>query len=104
MMEYTKEIEEEKISSIISKNLKANHNKSENAMKRKIESNLIVSGFSPSLVREQLSSIKVEKEEEIAKKEYEKIYNRLSKKYKGRELDYKVKQKMYTLGFRDFDV
>ena len=33
------------------------------------------------------------------KKEYQKYYNKLSKKYKGKELEYKLKQKMYSLGF-----
>ena len=35
----------------------------------------------------------------IYKKEYDKVYKRLSRKYSGSELEYKVKQKMYALGF-----
>ena len=32
--------------------------------------------------------------------EYKKVYDKLSKKYSGRELEYKVKEKMYQKGFR----
>ena len=34
----------------------------------------------------------------IAKKEYEKLYTRLSRKYSGTELEYKIKEKLYQKG------
>ena len=35
---------------------------------------------------------------EIREREYNKIYNKLSKKYSGEELDYKVREKLYLRG------
>ena len=35
----------------------------------------------------------------IMQKEYEKIKNRLSKKYSGQELEYKIREKMAQKGF-----
>ena len=52
---------------------------------------------------EVLNSLSITDNEEIARKEYQKYYNKLSKKYSGRELEYKLKQKMYSLGFKDYN-
>ena len=35
---------------------------------------------------------------DIAKREYEKLYTRLSRKYSGKELEYKIKEKLYQKG------
>ena len=35
---------------------------------------------------------------DIAKREYEKLYKRLSRKYSGKELEYKIKEKLYQKG------
>ena len=35
---------------------------------------------------------------DIAKKEYEKLYKKLSSKYEGAELEFKIKQKLYQKG------
>ena len=35
---------------------------------------------------------------EIAKKEYEKLLKKYEKKYSGRELDYKIREKLYQKG------
>ena len=36
----------------------------------------------------------------LREKEYNKLYNKLSKKYSGRELEYRIKQGLYQKGFR----
>jgi len=58
-------------------------------------------GYHDFVVDTILSSVKLDekKEEELFQKEYQKIYGKLSKKYEGAELEWKVKQKMYQKGF-----
>ena len=40
-------------------------------------------------------------DKEIYEKERKKIYDKLSKKYEGDELEYKVKAELYRKGFRE---
>lgn len=97
--EYTNFLEKEKIEKLISKKIKSNHNKSAKVLKQKLQVDLINNGFSKDIIKEVLNSTDIEENNDIAKKEYEKYYNKLSKKYSGKELEYKLKQKMYSLGF-----
>ena len=97
--EYNTSLEKEKIEKLISKKIKANHNKSAKVLKQKLQVDLINNGFSKDIIKEVLNSLNIEENEDIMKKEYQKYYNKLSKKYKGKELEYKLKQKMYSLGF-----
>ena len=97
--EYTMFLEKEKIEKLISKKIKANHNKSAKVLNQKLQVDLINNGFSKDIIKEVLNSLNIEENNDIMKKEYQKYYNKLSKKYKGKELEYKLKQKMYSLGF-----
>ena len=97
--EYTESIEKEKIEKLISKKIKSNHNKSAKILKQKILQDLTNNGFHQDIIKEVLNSTAIEENDDIAKKEYQKYYNKLSKKYSGKELEYKLKQKMYSLGF-----
>ena len=99
LKEYNTSLEKEKIEKLISKKIKANHNKSAKVLKQKLQVDLINNGFSKGIIKEVLNSLNIEENDDIMKKEYQKYYNKLSKKYKGKELEYKLKQKMYSLGF-----
>ena len=88
-----------KLKKIIFKKIKTNHNKSAKVLKQKLLMDLINNGFHQDIIKEVLNNIDISENEEIAKKEYQKYYNKLSKKYSGKELEYKLKQKMYSLGF-----
>lgn len=96
---YKSDIEEEKIKKIITKKIKANHTKSVNSLKQKIRTSLIIEGFNQSLVTSLLNSTSIKEDETLKEKEYQKYYKKLSRKYQGKELEYKLKQKMYSLGF-----
>ena len=39
-------------------------------------------------------------DDDIAKKEYDKLYKKLSRKYSGSELELKIKQKLFQKGLR----
>lgn len=95
---FSPEIEKEKIMKLINKEIKLNKNKSLLNLKQKILITLKQKGFSNDLIIESIKKISFN-DKEIYEKEYKKIYEKLSKKYSGKELEYKVKQKMYEKGF-----
>ncbi len=98
MLEYTLELEEERINKLISKQIKSNNNKGTGLLKKKISMYLINLGYNIETINRCLASIKID-DSNLYKKEYEKEYNKLSKKYSGKELEYKLKQRMYQKGF-----
>ncbi len=100
---YSEQIEKEKIEKVISKKIKTNHSKSAKILKQKLQSDLLNSGFEQNAIMSVLNTVNFVNDGEIAKKEYQKYYKKLSKKYTGKELDYKLKQKMYSLGFTDYN-
>ena len=102
MEEYTDDIQREKIKKIISKKINSNHNKSARVLKQKILSELLNAGFSRDMISEEMSKHTIKNDPDLVKKEYQKIYNKLSRKYEGEELKYKIKQKMYQKGL-DYD-
>lgn len=97
---FNKSVQEEKIKKIILKQIKLNHNKSSILLKTKILHYLIDLGYEKSIINEMLDKTYNYDDEEIKNKEYEKIYKKLSKKYRGYELDQRIKKKMYEKGFR----
>ena len=99
MENYTEEIELEKIEKIVKRQLKSNHNKSNSYMIRKIKNELLSEGFRNDLVEQVISNANISDDSDIREKEYNKIKNKLSKKYSGKELEYKIKEKMALKGF-----
>ncbi len=96
---YTNYIEEEKVYKYIEKSIKNNHNNSSYILKNKIKQNLINLGYNPSIINKCLNEYNID-DNEIYQKELEKVRNKLSKKYTGKELEYKIKQNMYRKGFK----
>ena len=96
--DYKDEIQTEKIDKIVTRMIKSNRNKGNNLLKKKINMELINQGFSKELIKESIESHEFSDDSDIAKREYEKLYKKLSNKYSGKELEYKIKQKMYQKG------
>lgn len=103
LIPFDESLESERIQKLVDKQIKQNHNKGSILLKRKIQSYLLNLGYSSTLINQNLNDRKLV-DDSIAKNEYEKLYTKLSKKYSGRELEYKMKQKMYQKGFTDFDI
>ena len=97
--QYNQEIQREKIEKIINKKIKSNHNKSNVVLIRKIKNDLQIEGFDYNLINSITSNIKIESDDDIKQKEYNKIKTKLQKKYSGEELEYKIRQKMFQKGF-----
>lgn len=99
---FTKELQLEKINKIITKMINTNRNKSIYMLKNKIIDYITNLGYEKSNILEILNELELSDSKDIVQKEHDKIYKKLSKKYSGKELEYKIKQKMYALGFHDF--
>ena len=97
---FTEELEIERIKKIINKQLKTNKSRSSYMLKKKIEANLINLGYHQYLINELLNNIKLN-DEDAYKIEYDKQYKKLSRKYTGKELEYKIKEKLYQKGFKN---
>lgn len=96
---FTDHLEQEKIYKYIEKSIKSNHNKSSYILKNKIKQNLINLGYDLSIINKCLSEYDID-DNEIYQKELEKVRNKLSRKYTGKELEYKIKEHMYRKGFK----
>ncbi len=96
--EFDKVLEIERINKIINKQVKINKNKSAFALKKKLTEYLVTLGYTKELVINEVNKVKFN-DEELLKKEYDKMYQKLSKKYSGKELEYKIKSKLYQKGF-----
>lgn len=102
MSSFSKELERSRVEKIISKNIKINKSKSNNILQIKLKQLLINLGYSTDIINSSLSTIKVD-DSSIKEKEYEKIKRKLSRKYSGSELEYKIRQKMYQKGFSSYE-
>ena len=100
---FDNDLQVERITKLVNKYKNINRNKSNFSLKNKISINLVNLGYDRSLINSVLSSSNFGDDSSIAKKEYEKIYKKLSRKYSGSELEYRVKQKMYSLGFNNYE-
>ena len=103
---YLNKIEEdiwiEKVKKIIAKKEKANHKLSSKSFKQKLKNDLYLLGYDEKYFLNEVESLNIN-EQDNYNKEYEKYYKKLSKKYTGKELEYKLKQKMYALGFKNYE-
>lgn len=99
-----KEQWEERIDKIINKKVRANHNNSLRKLQDKIVYDLGNMGYSKDLIAEVLDNKEIKVDENIVFKEGNKIFNKLSKKYKGNELIYQLKNKLYLKGFTSEEI
>lgn len=78
---FNNDIQLEKLRKISTKIISSNRNKSAYALKNKILEYLINLGYDTSLINSVLNENKIVENNDIVKREYEKVYNKLSKKY-----------------------
>jgi len=91
------EIVEEKITKLINKKIKNNTKYSGFHLKQKIIAELSNLGFEGSMVVNIYDSLNTDNN--VIVKEYEKLYKKLSMKYSDKELEWKVREKLYQKGF-----
>ena len=98
ILEYTEDLEHERVEKIVDKQIKLNNNKGANLLKKKIQMYLLNLGYNYETINRVLNSKKII-DTDLYKKEYDKLYKTLSKKYSGKELEYRLKNKLYQKGF-----
>lgn len=99
MLEIDEQAMYEKLEKAILKKVKQNHKHSEMLLKQKIVSEFSNLGYGKEEILSILNQISVEENIEVVRREYQKIYAKLSKKYEGNELRFQVKNKLYQKGF-----
>ncbi len=90
-----------KIDKIITKKINSNHNLSSLVLKQKIIQDLHQRGFANKDINLVIANHDFQDNHLIYEKEYEKLKNKLAKKYSGSELEYQIKSKLYQKGFRN---
>lgn len=93
------ELEREKLEKLVPKYVKTVRNKSLVMMKSKVSNYFSDLGYNKSIVMDILNDIDYD-DSGARDKEYNKYYNKLSRKYSGEELEYKIKQALYKNGFK----
>lgn len=98
---FTEEEQLIKIDKIIRKGIKANRNRGGAILKQKLFNDLKNYGYEVTVINKILDDYDYNNgEEDIAKKEYNKLYSKYSRKYSGKELERKIKEKLYLKGLR----
>lgn len=87
----------------VEKKIKSNTKYSRYMLQNKIMQSLKDKGFEEKMIQEALDACFIE-EKSIIEKEYQKLYKRLSQKYVGKELMFKIKQKLYGKGFQGEEI
>ena len=94
----------EKLEKLINKKIKNNKKYSLMMLKNKIMTSLCNDGYDKSMIVEVLNNIDIRLDSSIINKEYEKIYNKLAKKFDGSALDYQIKMKLKSKGFSNEEI
>ena len=93
-----------KLSKLINKKINTNSNYSNNKLKMKINNDMINLGYKSDMISSILDSINSIDNDDILIKNYNKIYNRLSKKYNGKELNLQIMNRLLKEGFNYDDI
>lgn len=93
----------QKIEKYINKKINSNHNLSGIVLKQKIIHELQNKGFTQNLISLIINEYPFEDSDEIYHKEYEKLKNKLSRKYSKEELEYRIKINLMKKGFKKVD-
>ena len=103
ILDYLSSIDNEiflnKIDKFINNKINTNHNYSGLILKQKIISNLISKGFNKEDIYLIIDNYNFSDNIEIYEKEYNKLKNKLSKKYNGKDLEYRIKNSLLKKGF-----
>lgn len=94
----------ERIDKIINKKVKANHNNSLKKLQDKISYDLGNMGYSKELVNSVFLEKEIKVDANLIFKEGNKLFNKLSRKYYGKDLKYQLKNKLYLKGFTSEEI
>lgn len=90
------------LNKMINKKIRTNRTYGGNILKQKIISEFVNKGYNKEDILEVLNSINLNSDE-LYDKEYNKLYNKYKNKYSDSELNYYIKQKLYSKGLKKSD-
>jgi regulatory protein len=96
--EFREDVQLEKIDKVINKSIKSNHSRGGVILKSKIFNDLKTLGYDSSIINKIINDYDYSDNKDLYKKEYDKLYRKLSKKYEGKELEYKINERLYQKG------
>jgi regulatory protein len=97
------EIIKDKIKKLIDKQIKVNSKYSGNILKIKILNYMINLGYDREMILEYLNDVDID-DNELVKKEYNKLYNKYYKKYDKDKLKRVITQKLYQKGYNNINI
>lgn len=100
MISFTDSLQCGKIDKIIMRGIKSNTSRGGVVLKNKIYNDLRQLGYDISLINEVINKYEFGNDKNLAKKEYDKLYRKYSKKYEGYELEKIIKEKLYQKGLK----
>jgi regulatory protein len=100
LVNFSEEEQITRINKLIDKRIKTNHTRGGNVLKQKICNDIKLLGYDSSLILRVISNYEFSNDNFLAKKEYDKLYRKLSRKYSGEELKYKIQEKLYQKGLK----
>lgn len=89
----------EKVKKIVYKKINTNRKLPKERLLLKIKNDLILLGYSKNIIDKVLSNVIIEEDNEVIEMAFDKEYKRLSKKYKDKELENKIRYNLYKKGF-----
>ena len=89
----------EKVKKIVDKKINTNRKLPKERLLLKIKNDLILLGYSKNIIDKVLSNVIIEEDNEVIEMAFDKEYKRLSKKYKDKELENKIRYNLYKKGF-----
>ena len=98
-LDYDDNFWQDRIKKIINKKIKSNRNYSKRTLQNKIKEDLKTMGYTFDLIGNLVDNMDYSDDEDIIKKEILKAYRKYSRKYKDKELEFKLKQYLYSKGY-----
>lgn len=95
---FTEELQKERVEKLANKAIKLNRTRGGVVLRNKIINDLINLGYDKKVILDVVNNLSFTNSQEIVDKEYNKLYRKYSRKYTGRELEYKIKQGLYQKG------
>ena len=95
---------EDRINLLIKKKIKSNHQYSIMKLKDKVTYDLVNLGYQKETIINILNHYNLNENDDILNKKYALLYNKLSKKYQGKELDLHLITKLISEGFNYNDI
>ena len=94
----------QKIEKLVKKKIASNRNLGNSKLKEKISFDLSNLGFYKWMIEEVIHNSEFKDNSSILEKEYNKFYNKLSRKFDGSTLDYQVRIKLIQKGFGSSEI